>query len=67
MPLTRPPCAPLRPQEEERSKAGPEEQREALMAKVKRDNAEADQVRRAGVGWVGCFFKGLKLGLKGRV
>jgi len=31
-------------QEEERSKAGPEEQREALMSKVKRDNAEADQI-----------------------
>ena len=31
-------------QEEERSKQRPEEQREQLMAKIKSDNAEADQV-----------------------
>lgn len=31
-------------QDEERSKQRPEEQREQLMAKIKRDNAEAEQV-----------------------
>lgn len=36
-------------QEEERSKQRPEEQREQLMAKIKRDNTEADQVGGRGV------------------
>jgi intraflagellar transport protein 74 len=31
-------------QEEERSKAAPEEQREQLMARIKRDNHESEQV-----------------------
>lgn len=39
-------------QDEERSKQRPEEQREQLMQKIKRDNTEADQVR-PGVRGVG--------------
>jgi len=35
-------------QDEERSKQRPEEQKEQLMQKIKRDNTEADQVSRQG-------------------